>query len=174
MPAPERAIRDEPGNGHRHALPAEYIAGGNVAVHYDSTISGAQGATVDEAHVIIDDRTNSTRLYVGATRGRRGKHIHAAPPAFDLDEHGPAERGTEWAPTGAVTAALERQPDDDSAIARRRQLRELSPRSPERRAPDANEAPMEADPGDAANERVAAAMRRFQRFGRRPTQGLGR
>ena len=111
--------------GDRLALPAEYIADGNVTVNYASTIHRAQGATVDEAHVIISDRTNNRQLYVAATRGRRANHIHTAPPLFDPDQHGPDFGREDWSPIDAVAAALSRQPDATSAIARRRQLREL-------------------------------------------------
>ena len=55
------------------AMPAEYVAAGNVTVDYASTIHRTQGATVDEAHVIIDDRTNNRQLYVAATRGPSGQ-----------------------------------------------------------------------------------------------------
>src|SRR5690606_19873970 len=82
-------------------------------------------ATVDEAHVIINDRTNNRQLYVAATRGRRANHIHTAPPAFDPDQHGPASDHEDWLPRDAVAAALNRQPDATSAIARRRHLRDL-------------------------------------------------
>ena len=110
-----------------------------------------------------------------ADRGRRANHVHAAPPAFDLDQHGPVGGASEWTPPDAVTTALGRQPDDVSAIARRRKLRGLSTQSRELpRAHDASEAPVDAHPGDAATERVAAAMRRLQRLGHRPSQGLGR
>jgi ATP-dependent exoDNAse (exonuclease V) alpha subunit len=111
--------------GDRLALPAEYIAAGNLTVNYASTVHRAQGATVDEAHVIINDRTNNRQLYVAATRGRRANHIHTAPPAFDPDQHGPASDHEDWLPRDAVAAALNRQPDATSAIARRRQLRDL-------------------------------------------------
>ena len=111
--------------GDRLALPAEYIADGNVTVNYASTIHRAQGATVDEAHVIVNDRTNNRQLYVAATRGRKANHIHAAPPAFDPDQHGPDFDRRDWSPTDAVAAVVSRQPDATSAIARRRQLREL-------------------------------------------------
>ena len=107
------------------ALPAEYVAAGNVTVNYASTIHRAQGATVDEAHLIVNDRTNNRQLYVAATRGRKANHIHTTPPAFDPDQHGPARRHQDWTPRDAVAAALDKQPDATSAIARRRQLREL-------------------------------------------------
>ncbi len=162
-------------NRHRHALPAEYIAAGNVTVDYASTINRAQGATVDEAHVIISERTNTKQLYVGATRGRRANHIHTAPPAFDPEDHNANHRQGDWTPTGAVIEALRREPDDVSAIARRRRLRDLAadPRERERRH-HANKAVAVVDPDDAVSERAAVAIRRLQRFRVRRGQSLGR
>ena len=110
--------------GDHQALPAEYIEAGHLRVDYASTINRAQGATVDEAHVIIDERTNSKQLYVAMTRGRNANHVHVAPPAFDLEQHGPTDTAEQWTPTDAVTRALRRHPDQLSALARRRQLRE--------------------------------------------------
>jgi ATP-dependent exoDNAse (exonuclease V) alpha subunit len=109
--------------GDRLALPAEYVAAGNVTVNYASTIHRAQGATVDEAHLVIHEHTNNRQLYVAATRGRQANHIHTAPPAFDPDQHGPARNHQDWSPKDAIAEALNRQPDATSAIARRRQLR---------------------------------------------------
>jgi conjugative relaxase-like TrwC/TraI family protein len=151
--------------GDRQALPAGYIEAGHLSVDYASTINRAQGATVDEAHVIIDERTNSKQLYVAMTRGRNANHVHAAPAAFDLEHHGPTDTADQWTPTDAVTRALRRQPDELSAIARRRQLSE-----------DADErfdqhgSPAVAQPSD----RATAAKQRLQHFSRRPAQGLGR
>ena len=88
--------------GDRLALPAEYVAAGNLTVSSASTIHRAQGATVDEAHVIIDDRTNTRQLYVAATSGRRANHIHTAPPTFDPTDMAPnsvertGRRSTRW------------------------------------------------------------------------------
>ncbi len=157
-------------SGHHLALPMEYVAAGNVAVDYASTINRAQGATVDEAHVLIGDRTNSKQLYVGTPRGRSANHIHTALPAFDPDQHGPAHDATDWTPQQAVTAALTRQPDEVSAIERRRQLRELAG------PPVAEQGHVStiSEPPHAASERAVAAMSRLQRFTRRTNQGLER
>ncbi len=159
--------------GDRIALPSEYVAAGNVTVDYASTINRAQGATVDEAHVIIDDRTNAKQLYVGMTRGRSANHVHTAPPAFDADQHGPPDSADAWTPTGAVAHALQRQPDATSAIARRRQLREIAreTHTDQLALPSASAEPV---PGDETSERVAAAMRRLQTLARRPSRGLER
>jgi len=69
-----------------------------VSVDYTSTINRSQGATVDEAHLLLGDRTNSKQLYVGATRGGTANHIHTAPPAFDPDQHAPGPSASEWTP----------------------------------------------------------------------------
>jgi thymidine kinase len=160
-------------NGHHIALPADYVAEGNLAVGYASTINRAQGATVEEAHVIIDERTNAKQLYVGMTRGRNANHVHTAPPAFDPDHHGPLDSAHPWTPTDAVVQALQRQPDHRSAISRRRQLREMALETQtDRMAPPS--ASTEPVPGDEASARVSAAMRRLQSLARRPSQGLER
>ncbi len=62
------------------------VAGGNVTFNYASTIHRDQGATVDQAHVILNDRTNNRQLYVAAARGRRANHIHRAPPAQQVTD----------------------------------------------------------------------------------------
>ena len=155
-------------------IPADYIAAGNLTVDYASTINRAQGATVDEAHLIIDKSTNAKQLYVEMTRGRQANHVHTTPPAFDPDRHGPAEVGVAWTPAAAVTAACERQSGKVSAIARRRELRgaQSQPRELQRN-PDPTSA-MDSREPHAADKNVAAAMRRLERFARRPSQGLGR
>jgi hypothetical protein len=145
--------------GDRLALPAEYIAHGNVTVNYASTIHRAQGATVDEAHVIVNDRTNNRQLYVAATRGRKANHIHAAPPAFDPDQHGPDFDRMDWSPIDAVAAVVSRQPDSTSAIARRRQLRELVNAAGEQNNHDVVVAPNVTSPA-----RAAAAAERLRRM----------
>ncbi|WP_395161295.1 MobF family relaxase [Ilumatobacter sp.] len=155
-------------NGLRHAIPADYIAAGNLTVDYASTINRAQGSTVDEAHLIIDERTNAKQLYVGMTRGRSGNHIHVAPPAFDPDSHGPHQSADNWTPGGAVAAALDREAENTSAIARRRDLRALSGQSSSPlRSLDGGVVPQ----SDADSDRVASAMRRLQQLTRRPSRG---
>jgi len=154
-------------NGHRHAIPAEYVSAGNLTVDYVSTINRAQGATVDEAHLIIDDRTNAAHLYVGMTRGRHANHVHAAPSAFDPDLHGPAEIDGDWTPATAVVAAVNRWPGAVSAIARRRELRGCEILTGEEQRSLDSDTTAVVDP-------VAAAMRRLGRLRSRPTQGPGR
>ncbi len=111
--------------GDRQAITAEYVRAGHVSVDYASTIHRAQGATVDEAHLLLSDHTDAKQLYVGATRGRTANHIHTAPPAFDPDGHGQRDDDI-WSPTSAVAEAVQRQPDETTAINRQRRLRQLT------------------------------------------------
>ncbi len=163
-------------NGDRHAIPAAYVEAGNLTVDYASTINRAQGSTVDEAHLIVDERTNAKQLYVGMTRGRNVNHVHTAPPAFDPDQHGPAGPTDEWSATGAVVTALVRQPDDTSAIERRRTLRELSNRTEGAELDRSSVGSVVGDRGnDPEGERIAAARRRLEQLIRRPAaRGLER
>ena len=130
---------------------------------------------MDEAHVIIDDRTNNRQLYVAATRGRRANHIHTAPPTFDPDRHGPARSREDWTPRDAVAASLNKQPDATSAIARRRQLCELVN---DTRAQSRRELVNQGDgpfPTGNSSDRAAATAGRFRRFRiKRNGQSLGR
>ncbi len=107
----------------RQSLPAEYIEAGNVTVDYASTIHRAQGATVDEAHLIVSEHTDAKQLYVGVTRGRTANHIHVRPPSFDNEHHGPNTAPAEWSPMDSLAAALQRQGATTAALARRRHLR---------------------------------------------------
>ena len=157
------------------ALPAEYVADGNVTVNYASTIHRAQGAAVDEAHVIINDRTNNRQLYVATTRGRRANHIHAASPAFDLDDHGRASDPENWSPRDAVAAAMNSQPDATSAIARRRQLRKLVNDTVEKNRRDQSSHDCGAEPTGNPSGRAAEATERLRRLSiERSGQSLGR
>jgi len=158
--------------GHRIALPADYVAAGNVSVDYASTINRAQGATVDEAHLLLGDRTNSRQLYVGVTRGRKANHIHAAPPAFDPDQHGPDRSVHDWTPLGAVAAALTRQPDEVSALERRRQLRDFKS-TPQQGNKEPSQKPID-DRDETARQRATDVASRLRHFTIRRSHGLTR
>lgn len=45
---------------------------------YAATVHRAQGATVDTAHSILDERTDRTGAYVAATRGRQSNQLYIA------------------------------------------------------------------------------------------------
>lgn len=69
-------VRDK---GRRRArdrvLPAEY-ANRFVELAYATTVYGAQGETVDRAHVAIGDTTGAAAAYVAMTRGRDDNTAH--------------------------------------------------------------------------------------------------
>ncbi|GAA4090615.1 MobF family relaxase [Nocardioides kongjuensis] len=63
------------GRGRDRALPAEY-ATRFVELAYATTVHGAQGETVDRAHVTIGATTGAAAAYVAMTRGRNGNSAH--------------------------------------------------------------------------------------------------
>ncbi|MGH8882133.1 MAG: ATP-dependent DNA helicase, partial [Stackebrandtia sp.] len=62
-------------------LPSRYVTDA-VELAYATTAAIAQGATVDTAHVLVDDTMTRESLYVAATRGRAGAHLYV--PTKDL------------------------------------------------------------------------------------------
>lgn len=70
-------------SGRDRVVPAGYAAR-FVELAYATTVHGAQGETVDEAHVIVGERTGAASAYVAMTRGRRTNVAHLV--AEDLDD----------------------------------------------------------------------------------------
>lgn len=68
-------------SGRHRTLDAEYVAQ-NVQLAYAVTAQGAQGMTVDTAHMLLSDETAAAGAYVGMTRGRDANVLHAV--AYDL------------------------------------------------------------------------------------------
>ena len=64
-------------------LPADY-ARRHVELAFATTVHGAQGDTVDHAHLLIGETTGAASAYVGMTRGRHSNTAHLV--ADDLDE----------------------------------------------------------------------------------------
>ena len=64
-----------PGQRRDRALPAEYVRE-HVELAYATTIYGAQGETVDHAHVAIGETTGAAAAYVAMTRGRQTNVAH--------------------------------------------------------------------------------------------------
>lgn len=64
-----------PGRRRDRALPAGYV-NGHVELAYATTIHGAQGETIDHAHVSIGDSTGAAEAYVAMTRGRQSNTAH--------------------------------------------------------------------------------------------------
>jgi conjugative relaxase-like TrwC/TraI family protein len=63
------------GQGRDREIPAQY-ANRFVELAYATTVHGAQGETVDRAHVVIGDTTGAAAAYVAMTRGQNGNTAH--------------------------------------------------------------------------------------------------
>lgn len=63
------------GHGRDRVIPAEY-ATRFVELAYATTVHGAQGETVDHAHVALGDTTGAAAAYVAMTRGRQTNVAH--------------------------------------------------------------------------------------------------
>jgi exodeoxyribonuclease V alpha subunit len=63
------------GHGRDREIPAAY-ATRFVELAYATTAHGAQGDTVDQAHVAISDTTGAAAAYVAMTRGRQSNTAH--------------------------------------------------------------------------------------------------
>jgi len=63
------------GRGRDREIPAEY-ATRFVELAYTTTVHGAQGDTVDHAHLAISDSTGAAAAYVAMTRGRHANTAH--------------------------------------------------------------------------------------------------
>lgn len=63
------------GRGRDRVVPAEYV-NRFVELAYATTVHGAQGETVDRAHVAIGDTTSAAAAYVAMTRGRERNTAH--------------------------------------------------------------------------------------------------
>jgi exodeoxyribonuclease V alpha subunit len=65
-------VRGRPGE---RSLPREYVRE-HVELAYATTVYGAQGETVGEAHLLIGETTGAAATYVGMTRGRHSNTAH--------------------------------------------------------------------------------------------------
>ncbi len=63
------------GRGGARSLPAGYVRE-HVELAYATTVHGAQGDTVDQAHLLIGEATGAAAAYVGMTRGRHHNTAH--------------------------------------------------------------------------------------------------
>ncbi|MGQ0843481.1 MAG: MobF family relaxase [Sporichthyaceae bacterium] len=79
-------------------LPADYVRE-HLSLGYCATAHGAQGRTVDTAHVVVGPATRSTALYVGLTRGRHANTAHVTTVSVPAD-----------APPGALRESMHRSP----------------------------------------------------------------
>jgi len=138
-------------------LPSSYTAE-HLHLAYALTIHKAQGVTVDQGLVVVDDTTTAEALYVGMTRGRHTNTALVSVDTLDLDHHDPpstardllhaalARPGSEVAATTALRQAL--AGNDTLAV--------LAPRLASLQAQITRDIPADAQPDlDALNQRRA-------------------
>ena len=68
-------IQDPAGGHHTLHVPNEYLQE-HAHLGWAVTAHGAQGATVDQAHMLVDEHADAAGLYVGLTRGRESNVAH--------------------------------------------------------------------------------------------------
>ena len=93
------------GRAGRRELPAAYVEE-HVELAYATTVYGAQGDTVDSAHLVIGETTGAAAAYVGMTRGRGSNIAHlVADSVDDAREHWISVFGRDRADLGPSHAA---------------------------------------------------------------------
>ncbi|HEX7351615.1 AAA family ATPase [Brachybacterium sp.] len=105
-------------SGHHRTLDPNYVRE-NVQLAFAVTAHGAQGMTVDTAHMVLSGQTDAAGLYVGLTRGRYANLLHAvAEDDADVLEQFTAAvsrvRGDEG--LSAVQATIAREHDKQKTI----------------------------------------------------------
>ena len=70
------------GHGRDRQIPADY-ATRFVELAYATTVHGAQGETVESAHVVIGEHTGAAAAYVAMTRGRASNSAHVVAESVD-------------------------------------------------------------------------------------------
>lgn len=70
------------GRAGQRELPADYVSE-HVELAFASTVHGAQGETVDSAHLVIGETTGAAAAYVGMTRGRHSNVAHLVAESVD-------------------------------------------------------------------------------------------
>ena len=75
-------IVHSPDQGRDRELPPAYVRE-HVELAYATTIHGAQGETVDHAHVAIGETTGAAAAYVAMTRGRQTNVAHLVAESID-------------------------------------------------------------------------------------------
>ena len=71
---PDGTLALDGGRGERH-LPASYVQD-HLELAYATTVYGAQGHTVAQAHLLVGEHTGAAAAYVGMTRGRETNIAH--------------------------------------------------------------------------------------------------
>jgi exodeoxyribonuclease V alpha subunit len=70
------------GRAGQRELPADYV-NEHVELAFATTVYGAQGDTVDSAHLVIGEATGAAAAYVGLTRGRHNNVAHLVAASVD-------------------------------------------------------------------------------------------
>jgi hypothetical protein len=70
------------GRAGRRTLPAAYVRE-HIELAFTTTAYGAQGETVDTAHLALADTTGAASAYVGMTRGRHRNVAHLVAETID-------------------------------------------------------------------------------------------
>jgi hypothetical protein len=70
------------GRAGERELPADFVRE-HVELAFASTAHGAQGETVDSAHLVIGEVTGAAAAYVGMTRGRHSNVAHLVAESVD-------------------------------------------------------------------------------------------
>ena len=73
------ACTDAPATGR---CPPTYVRE-HVELAYATTVHGAQGETVDHAHLLVGETTGAAAAYVGMTRGRQRNTAHLVADTVD-------------------------------------------------------------------------------------------
>ncbi len=73
------AVRGRPGD---RRLPSDYVQE-HLELAYATTVYGAQGETVDHAHLLVGETTGAAAAYVGMTRGREHNTAHLVAESVD-------------------------------------------------------------------------------------------
>jgi ATP-dependent exoDNAse (exonuclease V) alpha subunit len=70
------------GHSGGRTLPPDYVSR-HVELAYATTVHGAQGETVSQAHLLVGDGTGAAAAYVGMTRGRDRNTAHLVADSVD-------------------------------------------------------------------------------------------
>lgn len=70
------------GRAGQRTLPKDYVSD-HVELAFASTAYGAQGQTVDSAHVVVGEHTGAAAAYVAMTRGRHNNVAHLVADSID-------------------------------------------------------------------------------------------
>lgn len=123
------------GDAGRRVLPAGYVRE-HVELAYATTAYGAQGSTVDVAHVVVGEHAGASSAYVGMTRGRARNVAHVvAESVEDARRQWVEVFGRDRADLGPADAARRAAEDVErygpNAPSRRRHVEPASIRRPE-------------------------------------------